>query len=1125
MLHFILGRAASGKTTYLHKKLGEIVSAGAENTILIVPEQFTFETDKGILEALGAVNSNKIEVLSFTRLAESVFSHYGKMYKEALSDQGRILYMSLALESVQDKLSIYRKHVNNSAFIQNMLLVVDEFKQSSSEKSIDEVINSLENSFLKSKMSELKLICDAYDAIVSVNHSDAGDSIANLSELLKTENYFKGKTVAVDGFTSFNGQVMKLLEKIIVQADDVYVSICADSISYNEYRNDVFAFTSRTVNRLRRIAEKNCVSVAKPIVINESLTGYSKYTADGMETLDKNLYKPDSDVYDGDVDFINIYGASDVEDECGFVARKIRQLLRSGYRCRDIAVIYRDADKYETELRYAFRKYSIPVFEDARQPIKNQPLVLFIQNALKICADGFNTENILRYMKTGITGVSVDDVSLLENYVYMWGIDGVKWKTDWEFSPYAFRENKNRDEGELLEKINGIRSRIIQPLINLRAASKGKNAKEISALVYDFLIETDTAQHLKELAINLENDGEFSLALEQEQIWDMLMEILNEIGVSLENSYPDMKKYLDFFNLSLSVRSLGRIPTGIDEVIVGSADKIRSRNIRVVFVVGLNAGVFPKLNASGGLITERDRNKLLETGLELYDINKYKTLEERFIAYNAVCCANERIFLSYALTGSKDEKLLPGEIITMVKKILPGCKETFREDIKPEEYIEGEAAAFELYAGLIKEGGYYCDNLGAYFANNPVYGSRIESLRRVSSDFRFEIADKAVSTELFGKRMYLSATKIEDYEKCPFLFYCKYGIRALPRDKAELDPSQSGTIVHYVLQKLVEKYSADSMKKVDEEECRKDIKAALYSYADSFMGGMDDKEKRFAYHFDRLAKTIFVVLERIFTEFENSDFLPCDFELKIGNDGKIKPYRVELENGGVVEIIGSVDRVDIMKTDRADYLRVVDYKTGTKEMYLSDVMNGLNMQMLIYLMAIWKNGKTYYGDKIVPAGVLYLPASFTHHKAERGADEEEINRTVLKNGKMNGLLLDDTRVIKGMDCSGDSLFIPAKIDEKTGRVKGNVISLSQLEALNKRIDGIISDMAISLHNGKIWANPVYGKKHDNTCEYCDYHSVCCYENKGYNFRYAEFSDHAECLEILNGGENNGKKLD
>ncbi len=1119
MLHFILGRVSSGKTTYLHKKLGEIIDSNSKDVILIVPEQFTFETDKGILDTLGPVNSNKIDVLSFTRLADSVFEHYKIKYKETLSDQGRVLFMSLALESVQDKLEIYRKHINNPAFIQSMLLVVDELKQSSSDMSqVIDAVEKLETDFLKKKMKELILICETYQAIVRVNNSDSGDSIENLGKLLKTKNYFSGKTVAIDGFTSFNGQILKVIEQILIQADDVYISITADGLNYNRSQNDVFAFTRRTANKIKSLAEKNCVSISKPIIIDESLTGYNKYSCDGMRALEENFYKPNYQVFSGDTEFMNIYGASDPEDECGYVSRKIRQLMRQGYRCRDIAVIYRDKEKYETELKYAFRKYDIPVFDDARQPILNQPIMLYVSYILKICSDGINTENILLLLKTGLTGISQEDISFLENYVYMWSIDGSKWKQDWENSPYAFDEHKKDDEKELLEKLNGIRKQIVLPIEKLKSDAKDKNAKEISTLIYEFLISMGVDKNLQQLAFTLEDDGEYVLASEQQQMWDLLMEILNEIAVSMENVYPDLKKYQDFFRLSLSVKTLGRIPTGIDEVIVGSADKMRSRNIKITFVLGLNAGVFPQTKSGLGVITDRDRNALLKSGIELYDTNSIKSVEERFIVYNSLCFAKEKVFLSYSLMGDKNEKMLPSEVITMVKNIFPHCDETFKESVKTEDYIEGETGTFELYASKLKESGFYSLNLGAYFKENERYKDKVKTLEKILLGKAYEIESKDIATELFGKNMYLSASRIETYENCPFSYYCRYGIQANPRKKAVLDPSQSGTIVHSVLEKLVKKYSQNFMKQVSEEECKQDIQQLLYEYADTNMGGIDNKNKRFAYQFNRLAKSIYVIMKRIFKEFENSEFLPCDFELEIGKKSPIKPYNVKLNNGGNVEIFGYVDRVDKMECENGNYIRVVDYKTGTKEMHLSDVLNGLNMQMLIYLMAIWKNSGTYYGDNVIPAGVLYLPARFTSFKAERSNGKDEIEHQIIKNGKMNGLLLDDTRTVLAMDESGEGIFIPASIDSKTGKVKGNVISLTQMKALSSRIDKIISNMAENLQDGKIWAYPVYGKDHDKTCEFCDYHSVCRFENKASDYRYIKYAEHRECLEMLDGGE-------
>lgn len=1121
MLHFIFGRAACGKTEYLHKKLGEV----NDGAVLIVPEQFTFETDKGILNALGAVRSNKIEVLSFTRIAEYVFSEYGIRHKDVVSEQGRLIYMAMALSSIEEKLELYKNHASDPSFIKSMLFVVDEMKQSAnSREAFDSALSHLKDGTLKNKMRELMMICDTYDALIENCCLDTGDVLVKLTEALKENHWFEGKTVAIDGFTSFNAQIMNIIEQILLQANDVYITLCTDGFNYSEDQNDAFAFTRRTASRLKALAAKNNVSVAKPVFLTEEITGYKRYASEALYAIDENLYKADYSSYDGDSDSVEIFCANNIEDECAYTSRKIRQLMRQGYRCRDIAVIFRDADKYENKLKYAFKKYAIPTFDDSRQPIANQPLVLYIQNALKICAGGFNTENIMRFLKTGLTSLSVDEISELENYVYLWQIDYSQWKNEFTQSPFGFDKCGIDEKNEALERLNKMRETIVTPLISLKEAMTDKDGFEMTKALYSFLIDTKADKALKKLAIELEDDGEYDLATEQEQIWDMLMQSLNETALALKDKYISVKRYSEFFDMSLSVKTLGRVPNGIDEVIVGSAERIRARGIKVAFVLGANSGVFPAANSDGGLISDRDRNALLSAGLELFDVNKYKSVEERFIAYNALCCAGEKLYLSYSLSTNGGDEMSPSELVTMVGEILPNAKRITSDDVKTEEKIEGEAATFELLASKLREGGYYSRNLLYYFNNVSGYAERIAALKRAIGDEDFAFDDREASTELFGKNMYLSASRIETYETCPFSYFCRYGMSAFPRKTAKLDPAQSGTIVHYVLETLIKKYKDVGIENTDSVQRKKDVTAALRAYAEEYMGGLDNKNKRFVYHFNRLAKTLDTILDRIAAEFKSSSFKPCDFELEIGRDKPISPYTVELPDSSKVEIFGFIDRVDKMDLDGKRYIRVVDYKTGTKKMELSDVLNGLNMQMLIYLFAISENGKNYYGENIVPSGVLYLPARMSPFKVERKEKGDDLTEQVIKNGKMNGLVLDDTRVIKSMDDSDKSIFIPATIDKKTGKAKGSIISLKQLESLNEKIDKIISDMAQDLHDGKISALPVYGKDHDKTCDYCDYKSVCCHETNG-KYRYIKFSDHAECLEKLSGGEEDEQKLD
>lgn len=1126
MLHFILGKAVSGKTEYLHKKLGEIVDSKKNKTFLIVPEQFTFETEKGILNSLGAIRSNKIEVLSFTRLAQYVFDEYGVRHKDIISDQGRLIYMSMALSSLCDKLEFYKKHIDDPSFVKSMLFVVDEFKQSSFDETVQGKLKNVKNETLKEKMRELILICNTYEAIISESYLDTGDILEKLSTVLKKERPFENATVALDGFTNFNAQTTAVIEQILMQADDVFVSLCADEINYSEDDNDVFAFTRRTASRLKNLAKKNEIAIAKPIILDEETVGYKRYTSLELYAIDENLYKPDFTPYSEKCSAVKIYCAADIEDECAYTSRKIRQLMRDGYRCREIAVIYRDAEKYEKQLRYAFKKYEIPTFEDTRQPILNQPLVLYIQNALKICADGFNTESVMRFLKTGISRLSVDEISELENYVYLWQIDGAKWKNDFMQSPFGFDDKSDEKKEQVLTRLNEMRKKAVEPILELKEKMSNKDGFEMTKAVYEFLIESNADKNLKQLAFELEKRGENALALEQKQIWDMLMQLLNETALALKDKYVSNKKYLEIFNMSVSSKTLGRIPNAVDEVIIGSADRIRARGIKAVFVLGANAEVFPASNSAGGILSDRDRNALLTAGIELFDINKFKTTEERFIAYNALCCAHDKLYITYSLTTNKGEKKSPSELVTMISDILPNVNCENYENIPFEEKIEGEKASFELMASLMRNNDYYGRNLLHYFDNIPKYSEQISAVKRVCGEATFSFSDKNTATELFGKDMYLSASKIDVYEKCPFQYFCKYGINAKPRERAILDPRQGGNIVHSVLETLMKKYKDIGVENVGDVQRNKDVLDTLRAYATENLGGLEDKDQRFVYQFNAIARTLDIILERIVAEFKNSSFKPCDFELSIGRSGEshIPAYIVEADDDGKVIITGSIDRVDKLELDGKTYIRVIDYKTGGKELVLSDILGGLNMQMLIYLFAVINNGKEYYSSDLVPAGVLYFPAKSVPFTTQRSDDGQTLKNSMYKESAMNGLILDDTRIIKAMDFSEKSIFIPAKVDPKTGKAKGTVIGLKQLSVLNERIDCIISDMAKALHNGAIPALPVYGKGHDTTCDFCDYKSVCSREKTG-KYRHIRFDKHEECLNKLSGGEEDGEKLD
>lgn len=1115
MLNFIIGTKGSGKTAQGHRILGECVKKGG-SAMLIVPKQFTFESDKGILSLLSPKLACQIEVLSFSRLCHIALQNYGGISNTIASGGVRSILMSLAIEGVSDSLTVFARHKNEIALTEKMLGFVDEMKNGgTTPDALDMCAEKLGDKLLCQKLKEVALIARSYDSIVAQNFFDDGDLLCAVAEILQNTDFFKNKTIVIDGFFSFSHGEYKLIEQMLKKAENVYVTLCTDSLD-NVSEPSPFAVTGKTGRKLRLLAGNSSVETGKIITLQRS----DNYPSD-LSAIEKNIYKPDYATLN-ESENVEIICCGNIQSECDTVARKIKSIIRTDdYRCRDIAVIFRQGESYERPLRNALKKYGVPLFEDRRQPVANQPLICFVRNLLSICCEGFSTDYVFRLCKTGLWGATTEEISLVENYVFMWDISGKRWLTDWTENPDGFGCEMNEERREVLKNINSIRAKVVEPLAKLREKIEFCQGKKAVETLYNFIRDNEVDGALKNYALRLEKDGLHELALEQEQVWDILIEVLDEIAISLDKNDVSAKRLLELFEIVVSTKSLGKLPDGFDEVSLISAERALTKSAKVVFVVGLNSDVFPAVQSEKGLFSVSEKAKMLLGGIEDLDDIKAMTLRERFLCYNALSSASEKLYLTYPLSDSAVEKLTPSEAIDLVKKILPSVKEKFSFDGELIDLIESEKSAFELMAKNWKNETPQINALKKYFSEKEEYKGRLNAISLAVSekDFKFESKENAV--DLFGKNLYFSASQLETYGQCPFMYFCRYGLRAKPRQKARLDPAQSGTVVHFVLEKLLKKYKGKEFLSLTKEKTDEEIRTLINEYMNTEMGGSEEKDERFKYLYFRMEKILRNIFERLTAEFTDSDFEVCDFEMKISRDGDVKPFKIQLDKGSA-EFYGIIDRVDRMDADGRRYVRVVDYKTGVKQFRLSDVIAGLNMQMMLYLVSIWRNGASEY-ENIIPSGVLYFPARMVPNNSSRGDDENTraANRYAL--GKMSGMLLDDENVIRSMDKNCRGLFIPAKYDVKKECFKGDFISLEQLEKLAGRMDEIIRQMGNNLHKGNIPAKPVTGVGHGDTCLWCDFGDVCM--NDGRKYRYVENLSHAEAINLIMGGEDDGEKLD
>lgn len=1090
MLRLIAGRMGSGKTTIIYNRIKERIENGGD-AVLIVPEQYSFHTEKTMLELFGARGADKVEVLSFSFLAQKLLKKYGINSKTAIDDSTRALMMSLALESISDKLTVYGRHRYSATVIAQMLKIVKEFRQCAvSSDMLRDTAAEMSDSLLKSKLNELALVSEAYTTLVDTSYFDDECALDRLCDVLDTHGDFNGRTVFIDGFRGYTSQELKVLERIFRQADDVYITLTADkNVNCDDF--SAFAHTRRTRQKLVRIAEKNSVRIA-PIEYAE-LPDDIRYNNKELNILEKNLYESRYDVYEGETEYITLCSAEDFESECEYVAHTVKRLIRTeGLRCRDIAVISRTEGNYARQIRAALKKNGVPVFEDKRQPILTQPLIEFILSSIDIAVSGFSCDSVMRVLKTGLTDLATEEISELENYTLLWQINGSKWIGDWTAHPDGLGEKMHDEDAERLKGINASRLRAVAPLQKFRTELKDCDGLGAAKAIYTLLTDMNVPENLKKLSENLNNRGEYELAEEQGRIWDVVIEILDRIALALENIKLSTKRFAELFTLIVSMYTVGNLPQGLDEIVIGTADRVKTSAPKVVFAVGVNDGVFPMVPVSGGILSDNERKVLADYSLNMDDNFEQKMMEEHFIAYSTLCSPMDRLYVSYLRKDISGAQMTHSELVTQLKRIFPNIKTVDTVCTDNMDFIEGEAPAFELMARLYQQGGTMFRTLEKYFSSRPEYKGRVEALKRAVKKQDFEITDKDIAVKLFGKDMYMSASRTEVYHKCPFEYFCEYGLNAQPRKLAELDPMQKGTAIHYILENLISAYGSDGLCAMDKPTRDKCVLDILEEYFKENLVAGEEMGERFDYLFRQLGTVVCEVVDRLVAEFSVSEFKPVAFELKIDNDGEVPAYDIPLPDGGVLKLKGSVDRVDVMQSKDGDYVRVVDYKSGGKEFDLNEVFYGLNMQMLIYLFAIWRSGFREYHD-VKPAGILYMPVNAPYAKVDREADEKTVSDTKQKAAKMKGMVLDDSRIVYSMDNRTSGEIIPAKLN-KDGVCSGSVISLKQMGLLMKRVEKILAEMAMELHNGVIHVQPARSEKttspYYDVCKYCDYSDVC-----------------------------------
>ena len=1062
MLKFIFGRPASGKTYNVLNTVKKLAESG-KNTVLIVPEQFSFESERAVLKTLGDKAALNVSVMSFSRLCDEVGREVGGIAGVTITEADKIIFMNRALLSAADGLKIWRRYCHSVFFAKTMLDTIGEFKINTvTAEDLKKAAKETKSHSLALKLHDIAVIYETYDALTGEQFIDPADSLTKLYRQLENCRFFRNKTVILDSFKGFTGQQFKIIDRILAQADDVIVSLTNDPELSGDY--NVFMNIRAAAERIRKSAARFSVAEDKPLVLEKSY-----YNSKDMAALERLLAGGDFEKNQQCGD-ITLCAAASVSDEAEFAARTIRRLVRQkGYRYRDFVIIARDAEKYEESVYSACKLYGVPLFGDRREPLSAFPAAAAVNAALEFCLNP-TSESILRFHKTGLGTLRTEEISALENYVYLWNIDSSLWQTDWTMDPRGFvseDENKKDNKAEL-EKINSLRQKAVAPLYTFKEKFRG-TAADMAKAVVELLEECNAAEKLSVLSESFKSEGAEFRSDVLKQSYDRYMKLLDSMAVCFGNREIKRQEFFEALSLSVSLDSVGVIPRMLDEVTFGAADRIRPSRPKVAIVLGANQGVFPKGLSSSGILGVTERKSLIELGIEIPDNQISSVIDENYLVYCNLCCPSDRLYISYANHSISGEEMEPSAFLAEIAENLGA--ETVLE---PQENLNGENLP-ETYESAYSQ---YCRrrlSADSETLKDALKGSReeekIEYLSKMLSGAPQKISEETAE-KLFGKNITMSASRFDTFRKCRFSYFCKYGLSAKRLKPAEFDVLQRGTIVHFVLEKIVGAYKK-GVADLSEGEINSLVDKYINEYLDGISGYRAIETERSKFLVSRISRALKAVVLQLSREFAQSGFEPAYCELKIGNGGEIPELKIPFDKGDI-NIVGSIDRVD----EYNGYIRVIDYKTGTKSFKLPDILFGLNLQMLIYLYAVVRAGGK---DDEKAAGILYMPS------------KRDLNDSGMA---MNGLLRSEKDIVAAMDRDMQGEFVPKYSITNSGALDKRCTSFvskedfsdifDYIEVLMKRTgDGILS--------GDIAVSPLDGRE-TPACKYCDYGAVCGWES-------------------------------
>lgn len=1135
-LRFCFGPSGSGKS---HRIYEEIMQRAAEepgrNFLIIVPDQFTMQTQKDLVMRSDRDGILNIDVLSFGRLSHRILEEVGTKEMPVLDDTGKSLVLQKVAADLKEQLPAMGSLLHKQGYIHEVKSAISEFMQYGiSTQDMDKLITSAQKrGALAMKLKDLKTLYRGFQDYIRDHFITTEETLDVLRRSLSKSKILKGSVVVFDGFTGFTPIQNRLIQELMRVCAETIVTVTI-GVGEDPYKMDgeqkLFHLSKKTVADLEKLAAEAEVERGEDLFVKGGPNRFAK--APALHYLEQNLFRYQYEPYAGEQQEIHMFEALSPREEVHQTALYIRHLIREqGMTYRDIAVVIGDLEGYASYVETEFGQLEIPCFLDRTRGIVLNPMIEYIKSALQLYIKDFSYDTVFHFLRSGMADISREEIDELENYVIRTGARGYRTysrlftrRTE-ELQGNA--EGSEQAEEKTMERLNRIRQQFMDAVEILHMGSQEKAGDYVSHL-YDFLEQNQVQQKLLNYQQQFEKEGDLSRAREYAQIYRLVMDLLDQVYELLGEEEISRQEFADILEAGFGEITVGTIPQNVDRIVVGDMERTRLKQVKVLFFLGVNDGNIPKNASKGGIISDMDREFLIESGTEMAPSPRQQMYIQRLYLYLNMTKPSEQLYLSYAKVNSEGKGIRPSYLIDTVRKLFPAMSVEYPQNRSRLEQIEGRQEGARYLAEELRE--YVEGTLPEeerqdfylmYRAYEADAAGRDLLTRAAFRRYRESGLSRIVARALYGQQLENSVSRLETYAACACRHFLQYGLSLQEREEFGFEASDMGTVYHAVLENFAGKLAESNLTWWDftEDFAAKAVKESVEAYAATYGETVLYSSARNEYAITRMSRILTRTVLTLQKHLKQGSFQPDDYELSFRFAEDLDSIHVDLSEDEKMHLQGRIDRIDVSEDAEHVYVKVIDYKSGNRKFDLAALYYGLQLQLVVYMNAAMEMESRKHPDKeIVPAALLYYHIDDPTIETPVELTDEQINEQILAKLRMNGVVNSDPGVVERLDryMQDKSVVIPVeKKKDGSFSARSGVLSREEMQLISSYVDAKIRSIGREILDGKIAANP-YEKGNEEACTYCAYKKVCGFDGSipGYEKRQLEDLDKQELMQRM-----------